>query len=50
MVVIPIKCLPYLLLIGGGYALVSPEENSLLGVVFVIIGAVWLYLKHNAKE
>ena len=51
MVVVPVKWLPYLLIFTGVYGLVSGDQEFSTGtsLFFIVIGAIWLYLKHGAR-
>ena len=46
MVVFPLKWLPYLLVIGGLYGVISGEEVG-FGIVALVVGGIWLFLKHS---
>lgn len=48
--VFKLSWLPYMLIIGGVFALFSGEESTLGGIVMIAIGAIWLYLKHSNKN
>lgn len=48
MLVLPVKYLPYILLIAGIGGIATGEMT--LGVICLIVGGIWTYLKHKGKE
>lgn len=50
MMVIPVKWLPYLMVIAGIFGLVSGDESVGFSIAVTAIGGVWLYFKHSGKR
>ena len=50
MMVLPIKWIPYLLVICGIFSLATGEESVGFGIITTAIGGIWLYFKHSGKS
>ncbi|MBR3929814.1 MAG: hypothetical protein IKJ65_12530 [Clostridia bacterium] len=50
MMVVPVKWIPYLLVIAGIFGLASGEESIGLSIGMAAVGGVWLYFKHSGKR
>ena len=46
--VVPMKWLPYLLVIGG-IGMLSSGEDTGIGILAAALGGIWLYFKHSGK-
>ena len=47
--VIPVKLLPYLLVIAGLFGLFTAEIDFMASLVMAAIGGVWLYFKYQCN-
>ncbi len=50
MVVVPIKWIPYLLVISGIYSLFSGDVSVVGSLVMLALGSLWLFLKYSYRS